>query len=348
MNCIHSLLKEPYWVNPITPDGKPTRKKVHVGQYKAEPNHVLTQTGEIFRFASPEETPAKMRDLIEWYRQKTEDGTIHALLLAVEFHYRFIRIHPFDDGNGRTARILMNFILMQHGYPPVIIKTEDKENYFAALRQADADLLGAFARYIGENLVHSLELMIRGAKGESVEEPDDLDKEIAWIEQKLKGLDQNTTVEKNLNAILERYDKSFSKLFEEFIKAGEKFESLYHDQHVNIYFDGSSQSASKNEVISKNKVFLEKEIKSVDNMYIQYGYFKIRNNVLEGFSYHSRIDILFANDGYSVFNQNKKIQYKKKYNQDLTDEEIKALVGAETKRHTQFIKEQIIKYEKEK
>jgi len=185
---LHSLLlKEPYEVDAITPDGKPTKKLITVGSYKTTANHVKTKTGEIFYFATPEETPAKMHDLLSWYSQKTKEENINPILLAAEFHYRFIRIHPFDDGNGRTARILMNFILMQFGFPPVIIKTEDKANYFAALRMADAGNIEAFVTYIAQNLVRSLEIMISGAKGESIEE-EDISKQIAALEQKIAAL----------------------------------------------------------------------------------------------------------------------------------------------------------------
>ncbi|MEZ5059240.1 MAG: Fic family protein [Saprospiraceae bacterium] len=142
---LHKLiLKESYEVDAITPDGQPTKKKVNLGSFKTSPNHVKTKTGEIFRFSTPEETPALMTDLINWYREKNQEKDKNPILIAAEFHYKYIRIHPFDDGNGRTARILMNFILMQNGYPPVIIKTEDKENYFATLEQADAGILDPF------------------------------------------------------------------------------------------------------------------------------------------------------------------------------------------------------------
>ena len=188
------LLKEPYQVDALTPDGQATKKWIQIGQYKSSPNNVVTVTGEIFYFATPEETPAMMTDLIDWYRTEKENGdlpdrqaSLHPLQLAALFHYRFVRIHPFDDGNGRTARILMNFILLQHGLPPVIIKTEDKQNYFAALRQADAGLLEPFVEYIGENLVWSLELMVKGAKGEDIEEFEDLVKKVRLIEQKVKS-----------------------------------------------------------------------------------------------------------------------------------------------------------------
>ena len=181
------LLKESYEVNAITPDGKPTKRKIAVGKYKTMPNHVKTITGEMFYFATPEETPAKMHDLLAWFTEKITQKNVNPILVAAEFHYKFIRIHPFDDGNGRTARILMNFILMQFHYPPVIIKTEDKANYFAALQLADAGNIEAFINYIAQNLVHSLKIMIAGANGEDIEE-DEVAKKIKELEQRIKDL----------------------------------------------------------------------------------------------------------------------------------------------------------------
>jgi Fic family protein len=166
------LLKEPYTKKAKTAQGLPTSKTIQVGQYKATDNHVETVTGEMFYFASALETPAKMAELIAWYAAQQAIADVNPILLAAEFHYRFIRIHPFDDGNGRTARILMNFILMRFDYPPAVIRTEDKENYFSVLRQADAGLLEPFVDYIAENVNRSLSLMIAGAKGGSIEDDD--------------------------------------------------------------------------------------------------------------------------------------------------------------------------------
>lgn len=133
-----------------------------------------TKTGEIFRFATPEETPILMAELIEWYRDKDSQNNTNPILLAAEFHYKFIRIHPFDDGNGRTARIIMNFILLKYGYPPVVIKTDDKERYISTLQQADVGNIEPFFEYIGKNLNESIEIMVKGASGESVEDEDDM------------------------------------------------------------------------------------------------------------------------------------------------------------------------------
>lgn len=180
------ILHEPYDRPAVTPDGKATTKRIEIGQYKRSPNHVKTATGEIFYFASPEETPAKMNDLMDWFVNETSKEIEHPLIIAAEFHYRFIRIHPFDDGNGRMARILMNLILMKFGFPPVIIKTNEKAEYFRALQMADGGDLDSFTGYVGEQLVLSLNLFIKGAKGENIEDIDDVDKQIALLKAKLQ------------------------------------------------------------------------------------------------------------------------------------------------------------------
>ena len=180
------ILHEPFERPAITPDGKPTVKKIEIGQYKKTANHVKTVTGETFFFATPEETPSMMNDLMDWYANTVKDSSFHPLILASQFHYKFIRIHPFDDGNGRIARILMNLIIMMKGFQPIIIKTGDKVNYFKALQQADGGNEEFFQSYVGEQLIHSQELFLRGAKGEDIEEADDIDKKIMLLKTRLK------------------------------------------------------------------------------------------------------------------------------------------------------------------
>jgi Fic family protein len=179
------LLVKPYKVQAMTGDGLPTSKIIQIGRYKNSNNHVETETGEIYHFTSFQETPMAMQALLEWYKTESEKPAVNPILLAAGFHHKFIQIHPFDDGNGRVVRLLMNYILMKFGYPPVIIKTEDKKNYFSNLQLANAGNIEAFFEYIAENLNHSLNLMIRGLQGASIEEPDDFDKRLALLDQKL-------------------------------------------------------------------------------------------------------------------------------------------------------------------
>lgn len=179
------LLIEPYEMPAVTVDGRPTTRRVAIGCYKTASNSVRTSTGAIHFYASPEETPARMGELMQWYREVWTAQTLHPLLIAATFHFRFVEIHPFDDGNGRMARLLMNLILMQAGYVPVIINTNTKAEYLLALEQADAGELEPFITLIGQNLIQSLELFLQAAQGKPITEPMDFDSQLATLQAKL-------------------------------------------------------------------------------------------------------------------------------------------------------------------
>jgi Fic family protein len=98
---------------------------------------VITRYGDRFDYASPEETPALMTDLVDWYNQAEKEGKLSPIDLAILFHYRYIRIHPFEDGNGRIARLMVNYILSRHGYPMIVVRSRLKQAYLEALHQAD-------------------------------------------------------------------------------------------------------------------------------------------------------------------------------------------------------------------
>jgi Fic family protein len=174
--------------------------EIHVGIYKTRPNSVITATGEMFDYASPEETPALMTDLVDWYNTEEKKGELCPLQLATLFHYRYIRIHPFEDGNGRIARLLVNYILLRHDYPMVIVPSKDKERYLQALHRSDIEVglnpsdganasleqIEPFLEYQEEQLKHALEISIKAAKGENIEEEDDFTKRLALLEREAK------------------------------------------------------------------------------------------------------------------------------------------------------------------
>ena len=135
-----TMLREDYTVYRQLPGGVNTSYVVHAGCYKTRPNSVITPTGERFEYASPEETPALMTDLIQWYNQAEADGKLTPVELAAMFHYRYIRIHPFEDGNGRIARLMMNYILLRHDYPMIVIRSKNKKAYLEALGKADKNI----------------------------------------------------------------------------------------------------------------------------------------------------------------------------------------------------------------
>lgn len=132
-----TLLREDYDVYRNLPGGVTTSYTVHAGQYKTRPNSVITRYGDRFDYAMPEETPFMMRDLVDWYNTMEETGELTPVQLAALFHYRYIRIHPFEDGNGRIARLMVNYILVRHGYPMIVVRSRKKNEYLEALHRAD-------------------------------------------------------------------------------------------------------------------------------------------------------------------------------------------------------------------
>lgn len=131
------LLREDYTVYRNLPGGMTTSYVIHAGQYKTRPNSVITRYGDRFEYASPEETPALMTDLVDWYNSVEPYGKYTPVELAALFHYRYIRIHPFEDGNGRIARLMVNYILARHGWPMIVVRNRNKAQYLDALHKAD-------------------------------------------------------------------------------------------------------------------------------------------------------------------------------------------------------------------
>ncbi len=134
------MLRENYEVPVKSPSGIISSYTVHAGTYKTRSNSVKTSSGAMFYYATPEETPALMFDLVQWYNEAAASQKFSPIELAAIFHYRYIRIHPFEDGNGRIARLMVNFILKQHGWPMMVVKTKNKSAYLTALAQADANV----------------------------------------------------------------------------------------------------------------------------------------------------------------------------------------------------------------
>ena len=186
---LHKLVKgETYEVTTETEDGERTVRTVKGGEFKQRPNHVRTATGETHYYASPEETPARMTDLVDAFRQaqaEVEAGELHPLIAAAALHHEFVAIHPFPDGNGRVARVLMNLLLMRAGYPPAVVCTERKDTYFGALAQADAGDGEPFALFVAEELESTMQLYLRALRGEP--DPDAFSRRVAVLKKQVEG-----------------------------------------------------------------------------------------------------------------------------------------------------------------
>lgn len=128
------------------------KDKRHRGQYKWAENKVEMfdrdgkPRGVIFETTPPYLTPKEMQELTEWTGGALADKKYHPLLVAANFVVEFLKIHPFQDGNGRLSRILTNLLLLQAGYlylPYVShekLIEDNKADYYLALRQSQMTL----------------------------------------------------------------------------------------------------------------------------------------------------------------------------------------------------------------
>jgi Fic family protein len=193
-----SLIKE-FHAMILVPDYDNSKEKdveINPGHWKTKPNYLLTPTGEKLEFLAPEEVPAAMNELINWANNHLHQNTLnrhnkkkyqlHPLKVACGFHKRFIDIHPFGNGNGRMARILMNLILMQQGYMPAIVYLEQRQAYYSALNTSTFEDISPLASYIGQNLIQSMQLAIDGAQGKPIEEQKDWMKQLSVLKRTLE------------------------------------------------------------------------------------------------------------------------------------------------------------------
>ena len=248
-NLHHTLLREDYEERREYPDGTVRTYTVHAGIYKTRPNSVRTVTNETFEYASPEETPALMTDLVQWYNEEEWKKELSAIELATLFHYRYIRIHPFEDGNGRVSRLLVNYILHRHGYPMIVVKSADKTNYLTALNRCDISVgpvpadgahasieqILPFVDYLSSCLERALLISIRAAKGENIAEEDDFEKQLKIIERNSRKQVPDGSHEVTVQDKIDVFNKFHRPLTDRLINALNPAFAFYNTLTIHYY-----------------------------------------------------------------------------------------------------------------
>ena len=242
--------------------------EINPGEYKTQANYLITITGERIDFEPPHEVPRLMNELINWLnnhidppKRKKKKYDLHPLLIACGFHIRFIQIHPFGDGNGRMARILMNLILMLCGYVPAIIKLEKRKDYYGALNLSSLDYTKPLAEFVGEECIQSLEMAIKAAKGESIEEDEDLDKKLALLKQEIDAEDVENEIKTRLTVTTVKHamNEWGYNLISQLAITNAKFNEFYEssDHYVSLDLEHAVQT------VKFEKEFLKYQLESM-------------------------------------------------------------------------------------
>ena len=96
---------------------------------------------------------------IRWF--KSAQTKLHSIELSALIHHKFVHIHPFFDGNGRTARLLMNVILMREGYPLAVILKNDRKKYYDCLAKSDREDYMPLVRFFAQSVERSLDIYLK-------------------------------------------------------------------------------------------------------------------------------------------------------------------------------------------
>lgn len=119
------------------------------GEWKQQPNNPQRPDGDFHIYCPPEQVSVQMENLVSWHVEHHQSG-VSPEVESAWLHHRFTQIHPFQDGNGRVARLLASLVLIRAGWFPLVVVNDDRERYIHALELADngdlSALVDLFAR----------------------------------------------------------------------------------------------------------------------------------------------------------------------------------------------------------
>lgn len=151
LRSLNSILcKRIEYVQAYDKDRNPIKKPLIAGKFKTEENYVIQPDGSIHEYVPSHLVSDQVHDLCLWIEENPDQ--LHPISVASIAHYNMVRIHPFQDGNGRVARLLMNIILLQKSYIPAVIDTEKRATYLKTLKLADRGNLLPFIEFIADSL----------------------------------------------------------------------------------------------------------------------------------------------------------------------------------------------------
>ena len=126
----------------------------YAGKFRDHGDSYISSLDEKFYFCSSALVPDKMDEYFNWLFLENDN---HPLIFAAEAHNKLVSIHPFVEGNGRTGRLILNLILMQNGYTPIVIKAFKKEIYNTAIKAWKEGNKSDFYHLIAKHEIESLE-----------------------------------------------------------------------------------------------------------------------------------------------------------------------------------------------
>ena len=243
------------------------------------------------------------------------------------------------------------------GYPPIVIKQSEKNIYHFSLQQADVGKLEPFIDFIARNVSNSLELYIKGAKGENIEDMDNLEKDLIALEQKLRKL-SSKIVKREKVVLLDIFDKSLLPLLSRLLENYGKFDRFYIDKKIlitirsltNLGHNGNAEkkSHSAKSIAHLRELLLNEPLDLNPAILITYNYHNLNRDGFGDVEYSNQVIIRFDELEYRITESNgteTHSNYSKKYSEELLSKELEDILDKSADAHKKFIEQKILGFE---
>jgi hypothetical protein len=223
--------------------------------------------------------------------------------MSAMLHYNFVRINPFDDGNGRVSRLLMNYVLLKNKLPLVVVKSADKKNYLNALNRADVGETDVFVNYIGERLLWSLDLTIKAAKGEDIEEPEDLDKKIAVLSKKINN--KGVQAKRGSELLQTLLQDSIYPFLDDLVDYLEKFKQFYDSIDYALVINGEAHYGDDFKQLKDSSMnLLRPQKQGLRSLSVQFTLSGFKHDMASGFTSNGNLQMVFEIYRYGFESEN--------------------------------------------
>lgn len=149
--------------------------------YRQKEIFILNIGGDRQPTPKPTLIAQKMEELIDWYNKALKEHIVHPISLASELHFQLTAIHPFEDWNGRIARLVLNVALMKQGYLPILIAPDERLAYYENLEQADKGNIEPLIRFISNKELKTIDEFMASPEYLSIQAKFDLEKQLDSI-----------------------------------------------------------------------------------------------------------------------------------------------------------------------
>ncbi|MBN2315741.1 MAG: Fic family protein [Sedimentisphaerales bacterium] len=210
--------------------GRTTHIELIKGEFKKHPNNPRREDGTLCLYCPPEQTESEMERLLALYKERMAAET-SPIIVSTWFHHAFTQIHPFQDGNGRMARLLSSLIWIKSELFPLTVKRTEKSTYIKALEKADVGDPNPLVTFFSEVQIRNIDSFLNYRK--EIEPQDSLAEVAAVFAEKVNGLKLKREQQRQ-KLLSDNRQKLFDSIYETFGNLNNELTKAFRGEDVEI------------------------------------------------------------------------------------------------------------------